>query len=159
MVLGSLLLVGNIVFCLGVSYDDRLLGFNDGAAFARELDEARKILSTPRDAPLQVGAGYLGWMLDEGGRTVDALRVALEQRVCSIWLSFGNDLGRWVEYIRQYDEKRTEAHRTLVWVLVNSVGEAEVATRSWGADVLVVQGMACSGCGDFCRGSGGVLRG
>lgn len=97
-------------------------------------------MSTPHDAPLQIGAGYLGWMLDEGGHPVDMLRVALEQRVKSIWLSFGNDLGKWVEYIRQYDRNRTKAHKTLIWTLVNSVAEAEVATRVWKADVLVVQG-------------------
>ena len=116
------------------------LGTSDRASFTCELDEARNILSTPRDTPLQIGVGYLGWMLDEGGNSVDTLHVALEQRVSSIWLSFGNDLGKWVETIRQYDQNRKEAHKTLVWILVNTVAEAEVASNKWKADVLVVQG-------------------
>jgi nitronate monooxygenase len=117
-----------------------LIGLSDAASFARELDEARSILSIPHEAPLQLGAGYLGWMLDKGGNPVDTLHVALERRVSSIWLSFGDDLGKWVERIRQYDQSRKHTHRTLIWILVNSVAEAEVAINQWKADVLVVQG-------------------
>jgi hypothetical protein len=80
-------------------------------------------------------------MLDGGGNPVDTLQVALEQRVSSIYLSFGKDLGKWVEHVRQYDQNRKQAHKTLIWIAVNSVAEAEVATNKWKADVLVVQGM------------------
>ncbi|KAF8523617.1 2-nitropropane dioxygenase [Gautieria morchelliformis] len=132
---------------LGGGFGFAASGFNDGPSFARELDEARDILSTPSDAPLQIGAGYLGWMLDEGGNAVDALHVALEQRVSSIYLSFGEDLGKWVEHIRQYDQNRKKAHKTLIWILVNSVAEAEVATTKWKADVLVVSGIEAGGHG------------
>ena len=118
------------------------LGIYDGAEFARELNTAREILSTPPNEPLKIGAGFLGWMLDAGGKPVDTLHVALKQRVRSIWLAFGNDLGKWVEYIRRYDLNRTQSHSTLIWILVSSVAEAQVATKEWKADVLVVQGRA-----------------
>lgn len=75
-----------------------------------------------------------------GGNSVETLDVALEQRVQSIWLSFGTDLAKWVDYIRKYDQNRTTAHKTLIWILVNSVAEAEAATKKLKADVLIVQG-------------------
>jgi nitronate monooxygenase len=115
-------------------------GKSDAASFARELDIARNILSDPPGSPLAIGAGYLGWMLNEGGNAVDTLRLALEQRVKSVWFSFGANLGKWVQHVRQYDQRRETPHSTLIWVLVNSVAEAEQATKEWKADVLVVQG-------------------
>jgi nitronate monooxygenase len=111
----------------------------------RELEIARYILSTPRDASIKIGAGFMGWMLDMGGHPVDTLDVALEQRVESIWLSFGDDLGKWVDYIRKYDQSRTTTHKTLIWIVVNSVAEAEVADHKWKVDVLVVQGRLAQG--------------
>lgn len=89
-----------------------------------------------------MGAGFLAWVLDtdKEGSTVGPLRVALEKRVKSIWLSFGPNLGKWVEYIRQYDSQRTNEHKTLLWMVVNSVEEARKAVEVWKADVLVVQG-------------------
>lgn len=128
------------MFCINTPSCSPHSGFNDGTEFARELNTAREILSTPRDASLKIGAGFLGWMLDEGEKPLDTLNAALEQRVRSIWLAFGNDLGKWVEYIRRYDQNRRQGHRTLIWILVNSVAEAQVATKEWKADVLVVQG-------------------
>lgn len=115
-------------------------GQADATAFARELDIARSILSSPPGSPLAIGAGYLGWMLDAGGNAIETLRVALEQRVKCVWFSFGADLGKWVAHVRQYDQMRDTPHRTLIWILVNSVAEAEQATKEWKADVLVVQG-------------------
>ncbi|KAF8514019.1 2-nitropropane dioxygenase [Gautieria morchelliformis] len=132
---------------LGGGFGFAASGLSDAASFARELDEARSVLSTPHEAPLQLGAGYLGWMLDQGGNPVDCLHVALERRVSSIWLSFGDDLGKWVEHIRQYDQSRKDTYRTLIWILVNSVAEAEVAIKQWKADVLVVQGIEAGGHG------------
>jgi len=122
-------------------------GYGDSASFSKELDKASILLSTSPAVPLNIGAGYLGWLLDRGGDTVENLRNALERKVKSIWLSFGPELGKWVNYIRQHDKKRQVPHKTLVWILVNSVAEAEHAVNEWNADVLVVQGIEAGGHG------------
>ncbi|KAF8519014.1 2-nitropropane dioxygenase [Hysterangium stoloniferum] len=122
-------------------------GYGDSASFSRELDKASILLSTSPAASLNIGAGYLGWLLDKGGDTVQNLRNALERKVKCIWLSFGPELGKWVDYIRKYDEERQVPHKTLVWILVSSVAEAEQAVNGWKADVLVVQGIEAGGHG------------
>jgi len=87
-----------------------------------------------------LGVGFLGWILEKKPQVIKALDYVLEQRIKCIWLSFGNDLGRWINHIRKYDESRDKPHKTLIWVVVSSVEEAQRATTEWHADVLVVQG-------------------
>jgi hypothetical protein len=108
--------------------------------FRDEFAIARSTLGTP-SGPLPIGAGFLGWKLDEPGSPhVQLLEVALENGVRAIWLSFGEDLGRWIEFVRNHDQQTGKSPKTLVFVLVNSVDEALVAAQSWKVDVLVAQG-------------------
>jgi len=60
--------------------------------------------------------------------------------VRAIWLSFGEHLSRWIELVRNHDEKSGKSPRTLIFVQVNSVEEALVADRTWKVDILVAQG-------------------
>jgi nitronate monooxygenase len=70
--------------------------------------------------------------------------LALENGVQAIWFSFGEDLGRWIEFVRIHDQKSGKTPGTLIFVQVNSVDEALLAVQTWKADVLVAQGMSSS---------------
>lgn len=67
----------------------------------------------------------------------------------AVWFSFGEDLGKWVRYVRSYDEQRhrdrdqgkgSSPHKTVAFVLVNTLEEAKTAVERWDVDVLVAQG-------------------
>ncbi|KAF8518027.1 2-nitropropane dioxygenase [Hysterangium stoloniferum] len=118
-----------------------------GPAYKEELDIVKARLSVQDDAPLPIGVGFLGFLLDKSKDVVDALNHALERRVRCVFLAFGADLGKWANYVRKYDQARTIPHTTLLWICVNSVAEAERATNEWKADVLVVQGIEAGGHG------------
>ncbi len=108
--------------------------------FRDEFDIARSMLNKP-SGPLPIGAGFLGWKLEEAGsQNIHLLELALENGVRAIWLSFGQDLGRWIEFVRNHDQKSGKSPKTLVFVQVNSVDEALIAVQAWKADVLVAQG-------------------
>lgn len=66
------------------------------------------------------------------------LQVILDELPAVIWFAFGVDLGKYVAQVKTHDAKRD--HKTLIFVIVNSVEEALRATNEWGVDVLVVQG-------------------
>lgn len=88
---------------------------------------------------LPVGVGYLGWRLDQAGDEAHLmLDASLQNGVRAIWLALGEDLGKWVDYIRQSDSMT--GRRTLVFIQVNSLDEALTAVNEWKADVLVAQG-------------------
>lgn len=100
------------------------------------------------DEALAIGVGFLGWKLEESdGKSAALLSIALDARVTAVWFAFGNDLGRWVDLVRRTDAARANTlvnepvkpHKTLVFVLVNSVQEARIAVE-WQVDVLVAQG-------------------
>jgi len=108
--------------------------------FRGEFDIVRSMLNIP-SGPLPIGAGFLGWKLDEAGsQQIPLLELALENGVRAIWLSFGQDLGRWIEFVRNHDQRSGKSPKTLVFVQVNSVDDALIAVQSWKADVLVAQG-------------------
>ena len=94
------------------------------------------------DSVLPIGIGYLGWILDKDSDSQEKIALALEARVVAIWFAFGNDLGKWIEFVRKYDNGRSVPHKTLIFVIVNSVEEAVRAAEQWKVDVLVVQGAA-----------------
>lgn len=109
--------------------------------FRNEFDIARSTLGRPTGL-LPIGAGFLGWKLEEeaGSQHIHLLELALENGVRAIWLSFGEDLGRWIEFVRDHDQKTGKSPKTLVFLQVNSVDEALFAVKSWKVDVLVAQG-------------------
>ncbi|KAH7913064.1 2-nitropropane dioxygenase [Hygrophoropsis aurantiaca] len=112
----------------------------------KELSISRSILKLKDTEILPVGVGYLGWQLEQSRSNAENLMsISLEQRVRAIWLAFGNDLGSWVRFIREYDSRRN--HKTLVFVIVSSVESAVVAADHWKVDVLVAQGNEAGGHG------------
>lgn len=102
---------------------------------------ARRTLNRP-SGPLPLGAGFLGWKLEETQSPhVALLELALENGVQAVWLAFGEDLGRWIELVRRHDEQHGKTPKTLIFVQVNSVDEALLAAQTWKVDVLVAQGI------------------
>jgi nitronate monooxygenase len=89
---------------------------------------------------LPIGIGYIGWILeqpDARGSAQDFLSVALNNNVRAVWFSFGLDLNKWIQYVR--DNERNPG-ATIIFVQVNSVEEALVAINDWKIDVVVAQG-------------------
>ena len=112
-----------------------------------ELDIARTALqrndqsSNSNSTYLHIGVGFLAWKLDELGETaVSLVSAALEQEVSAVWFAFGKNLGRWVEFVREFDRNRTNKHNTLIFAQVGSVEDAQIAVNDWRVDVLAVQG-------------------
>jgi len=115
--------------------------------FRNEFDIARSTLNRP-SGPLPIGAGFLGWKLEEAQSPhVSLLELALENGVRAIWFSFGEDLGRWIEFVRNHDQRTGKSPKTLVFVQVNSVEDALFAVQTWKVDVLVAQGIESGGHG------------
>jgi len=103
------------------------------------IQAVRKILGAAPEAPLPIGVGVIGWCLDKTELGEDPLiPTILAERPKAIWLAFGDDLGRYVKTVREYDANRN--FRTLIFVIVNSVEDATKAANVWGVDVLVAQG-------------------
>ena len=120
-------------------------GVSDTNAIRSDLELARSTLHNGgrvSDSVLPIGIGYLGWILDKDSDSQEKIALALEARVAAIWFAFGNDLGKWIEFVRKYDNGRSVPHKTLIFVIVNSVEEAVRAAEQWKVDVLVVQGAA-----------------
>ena len=107
-----------------------------------ELTAVRSLLKSSGQSHsirLPIGVGYFGWRLEQDADEAHAmLDAALQAGVRAIWLAFGQNLGRWAEYVRESD--KSTGRKTLVFILVNSVDEALTAFNDWKADVLVAQG-------------------
>lgn len=113
----------------------KLVEFYKAAATKQHL----RLLPTTKI--LNIGVGFLGWKLDEpDGKSSQLLAIALEACVSAVWLSFGNNLEKWVAFVRDFDSKRAEPHTTLIFILVNSLQEARAAVEDLKPDVLVAQG-------------------
>jgi len=110
-----------------------------------ELDLAKDLLQ--RQDPttkLPIGIGYLCWELDKDpSKATQMLQIALTSNVQSIWLSFGNDLRPYVEFIRKADATREpDSRKTLIAIQVSSSAEALTAVNELKADIVIVQGTA-----------------
>ncbi|KAF9245316.1 2-nitropropane dioxygenase [Melanogaster broomeanus] len=113
-----------------------------------ELSLARGILQLAASEPLPIGVGYLGWQLEKSTAKAEVmLSAALDNHVQAIWLAFGNNLGQWIKYIRDYDAEHKRSRATIVFLQVSSVEEALVAIHDWRVDVLVAQGNESGGHG------------
>ncbi|TFK51682.1 2-nitropropane dioxygenase [Heliocybe sulcata] len=123
-------------------------GYNGAEKLKEELETARSTLKVSSLEHAAIGVGFIAWILEEGGpSSFDLLKVPLQNRVKAIWLAFGNDLGRWVSYIRDYDRQRADGHKTIIFVQLSSVEEALTAANDWKVDVLVAQGIESGGHG------------
>jgi nitronate monooxygenase len=118
-------------------------GYRTPESLFHELDLAKELLQ--RQDPttkLPIGIGYFGWELDKDpSKATQMLQIALTSNVQSIWLSFGNDLRPYVEFIRKADATReSHSRKTLIAIQVSSSAEALTAVNELKADVVIVQG-------------------
>jgi nitronate monooxygenase len=97
--------------------------------------------STHAKAEFPVGVGYLAWQLEKHeSPLVDLLPIALENNVQAIWFAFGENLGRWIQLVRDHDSRVGKDKKTLIFVQISTVKEALVATNEWTVDCIVAQG-------------------
>lgn len=117
-------------------------GFDSSEKLKKHLQTARTVLNLPADVPVSIGIGFIGWLLDKTEISDDPrIERVLEERPVAVWFAFGVDLGKYVAKVKAYDAKREIKHKTLIFVIVNSVDQAVRAANDWGVDVLVVQGI------------------
>ncbi|KAI0710923.1 2-nitropropane dioxygenase [Earliella scabrosa] len=125
-----------------------------GAAFLppeklrADLASVRQSFSDLGDKPLPIGVGFIAWLLDTKEETAkQMIDVVLESNVQALWLAFGNDVRRWIEYARTSSANALSSHKPLIFVQVTSVEEALLAANEWKADVIVAQGNESGGHG------------
>ncbi len=117
-----------------------IVGFDSSETIKANLNSIRKTLNVPADAPVPAGVGFLGWITDMTEASEDPrLPAVLAEKIQAVWFAFGNDLGKHIKTVQDYDAKRT--HKTKIFVIVNSLDEAKRAANEWKVDALVVQGM------------------
>lgn len=86
--------------------------------------------------------GYLAWRLDDPqSKGEELVSLALENRVQAIWLSFGDDIEKWIKFIRDSEANRGFQEKTKIFIVVTSVQEALVAVNDWKADAIIAQGL------------------
>ena len=125
--------------CPCSSHNRLCSGFDTSEQLKETLRSARKTLNVAADTQLPIGVGFLGWICDTTEVSEDPrIPTVLKEKPVALWLAFGNDLGKYVQQVRDYDAKRE--HKTKVLCCVNSVEEAQRAANEWKVDALVVQG-------------------
>jgi nitronate monooxygenase len=118
-------------------------GYDDAQSLKNEVKAARSALRLQSPTTIPIGVGYLGWQLEMSSTSaVELLSVALEARIKAVWFAFGSDLGQWVEFVRNHDRESRNSHKTLVFVQISSVEEAQRAISEWQVDVIVAQGLS-----------------
>ncbi|KAH6918794.1 2-nitropropane dioxygenase [Coprinopsis sp. MPI-PUGE-AT-0042] len=121
-------------------------GFLSSQDIRENFKVARDTLNVEPGAAVPIGIGCIGWILDMTEASDDPRLVTiLEEKPVAIWLAFGLDLGKYVSQIRAYDAQRD--HKTIIFVMVNSVEDALKAQNEWKVDVIVVQGIEAGGHG------------
>ncbi|KZT56806.1 inosine monophosphate dehydrogenase [Calocera cornea HHB12733] len=115
-------------------------------SFQADFERARQRLGTPAGQPLPIGVGALGWLLDAPPFGVaDMLKWAVMQGVKAVWLSFGDDLGKWVQFVREADTERGDGRKTLIAIQLGTVEQAKQAVEEWKVDIVIAQGTDAGG--------------
>ncbi|KAJ7574493.1 2-nitropropane dioxygenase [Mycena floridula] len=126
-----------------------LLGADDLSS-ERLISEARLVrqkLGIPEGDAVPLGRGFIAWVLDITEATPDPrLPAYLDERHKIIWLAFGDNLGKYVKFVRDYEAHHT--HKTLVFVMVGTVEQAVQAAEEWNVDFIVTQGTESGGHGN-----------
>jgi len=115
---------------------DARLGNLPSSQVRDDIRAVKKKLDIGDDDPVPIGVGFVACVLDKFNEQV--LEEVLEEKIRAVWLAFGTDLGKYVARVRAFDSKRD--HKSIIFVIVNSVEEAIKAAEEWKVDVIVVQG-------------------
>ncbi|KAF5329909.1 hypothetical protein D9758_018254 [Tetrapyrgos nigripes] len=115
-------------------------GFLSSADLKANLSMVRKTLNIADGASLPVGIGFISWILAMTESSDDPrISAVLKEKPQALWFAFGDDLGKYIAQVREYDSKRD--HKTVIFVMVNSSEEAIRAANEWKVDVIVAQGL------------------
>ncbi|KAF9010315.1 inosine monophosphate dehydrogenase [Hymenopellis radicata] len=123
-------------------------GFDSSSQLVDVLRGVRSDLGIPDGEPVPMGVGFISWILKmtENPDSQDKrLEKVLAEKPKALWFAFGDDLNIYVDKVRAFDAGRE--HKTVVFVMVNSVEQALRAANEWKVDVLVVQGIEAGGHG------------
>ena len=126
------------------------LGYDPLEKFQGDLDKVREGLSAGEDGTYPFGVGFLCWILDKDIPRSEALiDLAISYNLRAIWFSFGNDVARWINYVRSKDPVLRNATKEpiKIFYLTSDVQDALRSVDEWGVDVLVVQGNEAGGHG------------
>jgi len=120
---------------------DFMIGYGSIEAFQHEIKSARTLLQVDEDSTLAIGVGFLAWQLEKRQfNALECIPIALENHVKAIWLSYGEDLGKWIKYVREHDPRAGTKDAVKIFVQISSVEHALMAVNDWKVDVIVVQG-------------------
>lgn len=116
-------------------------GYSSIETFQQELKTARILLQVDSENTLPIGVGFLAWQLDKRQyNALECLHITLENNVKAIWLSYGEDLGKWINYVREHDPRAGTENAVKIFVQISMVEHALMAINDWKVDVIVVQG-------------------
>jgi len=108
-----------------------------------EINVARRTLGVNPQSPLPIGVGFLCWRLEiDAAQGKREIKTALDNHVVAVWLSFGRNLSKWIQFVRDHD--KVTGTQTIIFVQVSSVDDALVAIHDWKVDVIVAQGFISS---------------
>lgn len=120
---------------------DFIIGYDSIEAFQHEIKIARTMLQVDEDGTLAIGIGFLAWQLEKRQyNALECISLTLENHVKAIWLSYGEDLGKWIKYVREHDPRAGTKNAVKIFVQISSVEHALMAINDWKVDVIVVQG-------------------
>ena len=118
-----------------------LPAFTPPQKLREDLALLRQNLPDLGDRPLPIGIGLIAWMLDANEEAAKKMvDVVLESNVQALWLAFGNDIYRWIQYARTSPATARSPHKPLIFAQVTSLEEALLAANEWKVDVIVAQG-------------------
>jgi len=120
-----------------------LQGYDSVENLKREIAIASELLHVDINSrtPLPIGVGFLVWQLERSPAAGEKLILAaLESRVKAIWLSFGSDLGRWINFVRENDSRTASADACKIFIQTSITDEVIQAVQTWKVDVIVAQG-------------------
>ncbi|KAF9449943.1 2-nitropropane dioxygenase [Macrolepiota fuliginosa MF-IS2] len=121
-------------------------GYETAEQLGREMEIARQALVADRNSPLRIGVGFLCWRLEADELQGEKLlQTVLNNHVVAIWLAFGSNLPKWIQFVRDHDA--ANGGKTIIFVQLSSVEETLVAIHDWKVDVIVAQGIEAGGHG------------
>jgi nitronate monooxygenase len=115
-----------------------MVGYEGASKMQNTLRSIRSELQVPPSQPLPVGAGFIGWVVEDSKE--DILSVILPEHPKAVWFAFGRDMGKLVKKVHDHNE--THGTKILVFLQATSMEEALLAANEWKVDVLVVQGLS-----------------
>jgi len=112
------------------------------------LEGSVSLLPVDEESTLAIGVGFLAWQLDKRQfNAFECIQIALENHVKAIWLSYGEDLGKWIKHVREHDPRAGTENAVKIFVQISLVEHALMAINDWKVDVIVVQGNEGGGHG------------